>query len=381
MISGHGNIETAVEATKIGAYYFIEKPIDLDKILLITNRALEQLSLERENIALRQHFEQKYEMIGKSTAMEEIRQQIEAAAPSNGRVLICGENGTGKELVARAIHTLSKRKMKPFVEVNCAAIPEDLIESELFGHEKGAFSGATSRKIGKFELAHGGTIFLDEVGDMSLKTQAKVLRVLEEQKIERVGGTVTKTIDVRVIAASNKALEKEIEKGNFREDLYYRLNVIPMEVPPLRARKEDIALLCNYYLHYFCRENRKRKKKFSAEALESLISCKWSGNIRELKNVIERLVIMIPHDKIDIDDLPQTYKKQVEYSETAALEPDLFNGESLKTARENFERSFIIEKLKENNWNISKTAESLKVERSNLHRKMKLLGISTTKEE
>jgi len=363
----------------MGAYYFIEKPIDLDKILIIAKRALEKLFLERENIALRECIKQKFDMIGTSPKIEEIREQIRAAAPSNGRVLIHGENGTGKELVARAIHEGSKRHNKTFIEVNCAAIPEDLIESELFGHEKGAYTGATCRKIGKFELAHGGTIFLDEVGDMSLKTQAKVLRVLEEQKIERVGGTVTINIDVRVIAASNKALDKEIESSAFREDLFYRLNVIPIEVPPLRERSEDIPLLCEYYINIFCSENGKKYKKITREALNSLKMYKWPGNIRELKNVIERLVIMVPHHEIDLTDIPALYKKELIPS--FDLSEDVLVAESLKTAKDNFERIFIVNKLKDNNWNISKTAEVLKVERSNLHRKMKLLGISTSKAE
>ncbi|MBN2383468.1 sigma-54-dependent Fis family transcriptional regulator [bacterium] len=385
MISGHGTIETAVEAAKKGAYYFIEKPIDLDKILLITKRALERRSLEQENITLRQRIEQKFEMIGRSTAIKEIRFQIEAAAPSNGRVLIHGENGTGKELVARAIHSASKRNKAEFVEVNCAAIPEDLIESELFGHEKGSFTGATVRKIGKFELAHGGTIFLDEVGDMSLKTQAKVLRVLEEQKIERVGGTITIEIDVRVIAASNKDLVKEIEAGTFREDLYYRLNVIPITVPPLRDRLEDIKLLCDYYLKYFCRENGKKLKKLSDGALQVLQNYRWPGNIRELKNVIERLVIMVQPDLIDVSDIPPVYRRQslaggVKKSESGKTD-ELFESDTLKTARDNFEKVFILAKLQENNWNISKTAEIMKIERSNLHRKMKLLGISVNRED
>jgi len=383
MISGHGTIETAVEAAKKGAYYFIEKPIDLDKILLITKRALEQKSLEKENFELRQRIEQKFEMIGKSDTIGEIRLQIKAAAPSNGRVLIQGENGTGKELVARAIHNASWRKGAEFVEVNCAAIPEDLIESELFGHEKGSFTGATTRKTGKFELAHKGTIFLDEVGDMSLKTQAKVLRVLEEQKIERVGGTTTIDIDVRVIAASNKDLGREIEAGRFREDLFYRLNVIPIVVPPLRSRKEDIKLLCDYYLKIFCRENRKRLKKLTPEVMELFLNYRWPGNIRELKNIIERLVIMAPRDIIEVSDIPALYHLQhgAESSGQTVEIPASSADGTLKTARENFERAFILTKLQENDWNITKTADILKIERSNLHRKMKILGLTNARQE
>lgn len=381
MISGHGNIETAVEATKAGAYDFIEKPLDLDKILILAKRALEKQSLERENVALRSSIGMKFEMIGNSPSMQNIRMQILAAAPSNGRVLINGENGTGKELVAREIHRGSKRNKKPFVEVNCAAIPEDLIESELFGHEKGAFTGAMARKIGKFELAHGGTFFLDEVGDMSLKTQAKVLRVLEEQKIERVGGTTTISIDVRVIAASNKKLEKEIEKGNFREDLFYRLSVIPIEVPPLRSRREDIKPLCDYYLKYFCRQNGKKMKKMSPAALDTLENYGWPGNIRELKNVIERLVIMTPHLNIDVDDIPTMYRRPESEKTPLGLLGTSFADKQLKEAREEFERLFIQQCLKENSGNISRSAEVLGIERSNLHRKMKALGISHQREE
>jgi two-component system, NtrC family, nitrogen regulation response regulator NtrX len=384
MISGHSTIDTAVDATKMGAYYFIEKPIDLDKILIITRRALEKVHLEQENLDLRRKIEQRYEMIGRSPLFLELIQQIKAAAPSNSRVLIAGENGTGKELVARAIHNESRRRTKPFIEVNCAAIPDELIESELFGHEKGAFTGATARKAGKFELADGGTIFLDEVGDMSLKTQAKVLRVLEQQKIERVGGTATIPIDVRVITASNKDLLKESIGGSFREDLYYRLNVIPLVVPPLRERKDDIPLLCKYFLDLFCRENGKKLKKLAKEALDTLIAYPWPGNIRELKNILERLVIMVPREKIEVEDIPPLYRKAAEPTgQQSPIDPsseDDFGG-TLKEARDNFERNFILQKLEQNAWNVSKTAELLKIERSNLHRKMKQLGIASAKDE
>lgn len=380
MISGHGTIETAVKATKMGAYYFIEKPIDLDKILLITGRAYETIKLERENILLKNNFHTKVEMIGKSSSIQSIKKQIMMSAPSNGRVLIYGENGTGKELVSRSIHNHSKRCKGPFVEVNCAAIPEDLIESELFGHEKGSFTGATNRKIGKFELANSGTIFLDEVGDMSLKTQAKVLRVLEESKIERVGGTETIPIDVRVIAASNKALEEEIKDGNFREDLFYRLNVIPIEVPPLRDRIEDIPLLCKYYIDLFCIENGIKKKVLAKEAQNLLTLYNWPGNIRELKNVIERLVIMIEKDKIGVEDIPPPYNNEA-LIKSNLFSKELLTNSSLREAKDSFERIFISKKLQENDWNIKKTAEALSMERSNLHRKMKLLGIKVSREE
>lgn len=377
MISGHGSIETAVEATKLGAYYFIEKPIDLEKILIIARRALESVSLERENISLRKKIEERYEMIGDSPAIRQIQSHIMAAAPTNGRVLISGENGTGKELVARAIHNESKRKAKSFVEVNCAAIPEDLIESELFGHEKGSFTGATARKIGKFELADGGTLFLDEVGDMSLKTQAKVLRVLEQQKIERVGGQDTIPVDVRLIAASNKDLEAEISAGTFREDLFYRLNVIPIVVPPLRERITDIPVLCDYYLDFFCRENKKKRKTLTSKAIGELQAYPWPGNIRELRNIIERLVIMVAHDDIDVGDIPSAYRRRFPQPESEDTTTLIERGDSLRQARDRFERQFIIDCLEKNDWNISRTAEILKIERTNLHRKMKLLDIQS----
>jgi two-component system nitrogen regulation response regulator NtrX len=304
MISGHGTIETAVKATKLGAYDFIEKPLSLEKILLAATRALDHGRLERENRDLREQLARGQQIVGRSRLIEELRQQIGIAAPTNGRVLIHGENGAGKELVARAIHTQSARREGPFVEVNCAAIPEELIESELFGHERGAFTGAVSRRRGKFELADGGTLFLDEVGDMSVKTQAKVLRALEEQAFERVGGKDTLRVDVRVLAASNQNLPDLITQGRFREDLYYRLAVIPIEVPPLRQRTEDIPLLVEYFIRLFSGENAKRPKTISVEALAYFLSYDWPGNVRELRNMVERLVIMTPGDVIGPDALP-----------------------------------------------------------------------------
>src|SRR5947207_6107094 len=305
MISGHGTIETAVKATKLGAYDFIEKPLSLEKMLLTVTRALEHARLARENAVLRESLAERTEIIGESAPIRRLREQIATAAPTTGRVLIRGSNGSGKELVARAIHARSARRERPFVEVNCAAIPEELIESELFGHEKGAFTGALARRRGKFELADGGTLFLDEIGDMSLKTQAKVLRALEEQAFERVGGKDTIQVDVRVIAASNRDLEALIRAGRFREDLYYRLNVIPIEVPALRTRKDDITKLVDHFVAVFCAENGKRPKTMSGEALGYFLAYDWPGNVRELRNMVERLVIMAPGDLIGADDLPR----------------------------------------------------------------------------
>lgn len=376
MISGHGNIETAVRALKLGAYDFIEKPLHLEKILRTVSNALERQRLERENKELREKIEKTYQIIGETSVMKDLKKQIAIAAPTNGRVLIYGENGTGKELVARAIHSFSFRKDKPFVEVNCAAIPEELIESELFGHEKGAFTGAISRRKGKFELANGGTIFLDEVGDMSLKTQAKVLRVLQEQSFERVGGTDTIKVDVRVITASNKDLEVLITEGRFREDLYFRLNVIPIEVPPLRKRREDIPMLVNHFLREISVENGKKVKSIASEAMEYFIKYEWPGNVRELQNMIERLVIMSPSDVIGIEDLPASLVFQ-EIPEMELIPRD----KPLKEAREEFERKYILTELKANEWNITKTAEKLRIERSHLHKKMRSLKINSTKDD
>src|SRR5215510_3947549 len=304
MISGNGTFETAVKATKLGAYDFVEKPLSLEKTLLVVERALEHARLERENRQLRERIERAHEIIGTSPAIVELRRQIATAAPSNGRVLIFGENGAGKELVARSIHVLSARRDQPFVEVNCAAIPDELIESELFGHEKGAFTGAMARRRGKFELASGGTIFLDEIGDMSLRTQAKVPRALEEQTVERIGGHEPIRVDVRVIAASNQPLPELIASGRFREDLFYRLNVIPVEVPPLRRRKEDIPLLVDYFFKAFSAEYGKRPKSLSGDAMVFFMAYDWPGNVRELRNMVERLVIMTAADTITPEDLP-----------------------------------------------------------------------------
>ncbi|MBC7189063.1 sigma-54-dependent Fis family transcriptional regulator, partial [Candidatus Aerophobetes bacterium] len=306
MISGHGNVEVAVQAVKLGAFDFLEKPLSMERIILTAERALQFKSLEKENIKLRSSILKKYELVGNSQAMKKIKSQIEMIARGDSRVLILGESGTGKELVARMIHSLSPRANAPFIEVNCAAIPQELIESELFGHEKGAFTGAIDKKIGKFELANEGTLFLDEIGDMSLLTQAKLLRVIETQKFQRVGGTRDITVNVRIISATNKDLTEEIKKGNFREDLYYRLNVVPVYISPLRERKEDIPELVNYFMDEFSREKGWRRKKISDDAMRILKNYDWPGNVRELKNAVERLMIMIPQETIEALDIENT---------------------------------------------------------------------------
>lgn len=367
MISGHGNIELAVKATRAGAYDFLEKPLTLDRVVLAARRALERRSLEIENKSLRQDLTKKWRPVGSSGKMNRLREQIEMAAKGNGRVLILGESGSGKELVAHVLHENTSRAGKPFIEMNCAAIPQELIESELFGHEKGSFTGAFERKKGKFELADEGTLFLDEVGDMSLATQSKVLRVIETQEFQRVGGSKSIKVDVRIISATNKDLTEEVKKGSFREDLFYRLNVIPIEVPPLRERREDIPELVEYFLQYFATEYGQRPRKITPDGLKILVSYDWPGNIRELRNLIERLVIMTPSDTITA--------KHVLVGETARA--DYFSLNTLKEARDSFEKDFIAKKLEENNWNISKTAEILEIERSNLHRKIKAYDIKT----
>lgn len=379
MMSGHGTIETAVKATRLGAYDFIEKPLSLEKVLLSIQNAMKVGQLLAENQALKAKFNKEHEMIGESRPILNLKKQIAMAAPSNGWVLITGENGTGKELVARAIHFQSARLTQPFVEVNCAAIPEELIESELFGHEKGAFTGATAARKGKFDQANGGTLFLDEIGDMSLKTQAKILRILQERKFERVGGNRTIEVDVRVIAATNKDLEEEIREGNFREDLYFRLNVLPFHVPPLRERKEDIKRLVNHFLNYFCSQESREIKAMSSEALQALTNYNWPGNIRELKNLTERMVIMTPEQLIEYEHLPASILK----SSGSPLEEialgDVSNT-SYREAKELFEKQFLLRKLEENNWNISKTAEEIGLERSNLHRKIKSYALDANRD-
>ncbi len=375
MISGHGTIETAVRAIKMGAYDFIEKPPTIERTLLAVQHGLEQQRLLQENRALRQHLERQYEIIGESPAIRRILTQVESVAPSHGRVLIRGESGTGKELIARAIHRSSLRRERPFVEVNCAAIPDELIESELFGHEKGAFTGALTTRRGKFELADEGTIFLDEVGDMSLKAQSKVLRVLQEQVFERVGGTEVFRVDVRVIAASNKDLEQETRDGRFREDLYYRLNVVPVEVPPLRERREDILLMARHFLKGFCAEYGKKEKTLSPDAMELFLQHPWPGNVRELKNVVERLVIMVPGEVIHRFHVDPALQARPVRAEGTSFVPEISRTASLREARNRFEREYILMHLQENQGNVTRTAERLKIERSNLHRKLKAYGI------
>ena len=373
MMSGHGNIETAVKATKVGAYDYIEKPLSLEKLLLSINNALAHSRLEEEVHFLKE--KDKYNIVGTSMAIAELKEQIRIVAPTNAWVLISGENGTGKELVAHTIYRLSRRSRNPMIEVNCAAIPEELIESELFGHEKGAFTGASTMRKGKFDSAHEGTIFLDEIGDMSLKAQSKTLRILQEQKFERVGGTKTIEVDVRVIAATNKDLEKEIEKGTFREDLYFRLNVIPMRVPSLKERTEDIPSLVNEFVSECALSAKVEPKEFPLETLSLLQKYDWPGNVRELKNLIERLMIMTPGSIIREEDIPapfsrssQTARAGVESGSGVFAYPGL---DSLKEAKGEFERAFIEEKLNEYNGNISQTAEAIGIERSNLHKKIK----------
>jgi two-component system nitrogen regulation response regulator NtrX len=381
MMSGHGSIETAVKAIKLGAYDYIEKPLSLDNVVLRVRHALEQRRLTQENLSLRTKVARRYELVGSSPAMQRLRQLIETAGPTNGRVMIAGENGTGKELVARAIHLHSPRRDYPFIAVNCAAIPETLIESELLGHERGAFTGATTQKRGQFEQADGGTLFLDEIGDMSLSTQAKVLRVLQEQQFTRVGGSKVIKVDVRVIAASNKNLAKEIEKGTFREDLYYRLNVLPIEVPPLRDRKEDVPSLVKHFLQVLAEEQGLKRKDMTPEALDVLHRYEWPGNIRELRNLIERLLIMVPGPVIEAAHLaPLLQTRSAGQAASAAPVLAAPSYPSLRDARNAFEKEYIGRKLREHNWNVSKTADDLKVERSHLHRKIKLLGIDVRPE-
>ncbi len=374
MISGHGTIETAVRSTKLGAFDFIEKPLSIDKTLLTLKHATERLELAAQNRQLREELQGKYRIIGESIPMKALRQQIGLAAPTNGRVLIYGESGTGKELVAHALHNTSLRCEQPFVEVNCAAIPEELIESELFGHVKGSFTGAHEDKVGKFEQANGGTLFLDEIGDMSLRMQSKVLRVIEEQRFTPVGSGNNLTVDVRVIAATNKRLDDEIQKGNFREDLFYRLNVIPFYVPPLREHPEDTPALANYFLGEFARAYGRRAKHFTEPAMETLASYRWPGNVRELKNLVERIVIMVSGEKIERRHLPPSLTHDHGYSRGGTSTNGTFS--TLQEARAAYERDFILRKLEENHGNISRTAEVLGLERSHLYRKMRSLGIT-----
>jgi two-component system, NtrC family, nitrogen regulation response regulator NtrX len=370
MISGHGNIETAVRATKLGAFDFLEKPLSLERTLIVLKNAIEAKRLRSENLEYKKQFQARSLIVGDSIPMKALRQQISLMAPTNGRVLIYGESGTGKELVARAIHAQSLRKDAMFVEVNCAAIPEDLIESELFGHRAGSFAGATADKEGKFQKADGGTLFLDEVGDMSLKTQSKVLRTLDEGRFAPVGEEESVTADVRVIAATNKDLEDEISKGNFREDLFYRLNVIPFYVPPLRERKEDVPLIARYFLKEFSQTYNRRPREIADDAIETLLRYTWPGNVRELRNLIERMVIMNPA----VARLERKHLPTLVYRDGGRRSLGEFS--SLHEARASYERDYILKKLDENLGNVSRTAEVLGLERSHMYRKMKALGIA-----
>jgi len=374
MISGHADIATAFEASKLGAFDFLEKPLESERVLVVTRNALGQKTLERENRRLKLAFEEKYRMVGRSGALEKVGEAIKRAAPTNATVLLMGESGVGKELVARAIHRNSLRKDEAFVQVNCAAIPEELIESELFGHEKGSFTGATEKQIGKFELADKGTIFLDEVGDMSQRTQAKVLRVLQGGEIERIGSQKTIQVDVRVIAATNKNLEEEIEKGTFREDLYFRLSVIPVRVPPLRERTEDIPVLVQHFVAEFSAANNFRPRTISPAAMEALKRHPWRGNVRELRNTVERLMIMVEGETIEPEDLEGVLRKP-----SGASGPPEAAG-SLRDFKESAERTFLVQKLRDNEWNISATANAIGTPRSNLYKKLEQYGISKEKD-
>jgi two-component system nitrogen regulation response regulator NtrX len=379
MISGHGSIETAVTAIKKGAFDFIEKPLSLEKVIVCVNKALEFNSIRQENRALKERIESDHthRLTGESAPIVALRRQIEQVAPTDAWVLITGENGTGKEIVARSIHQQSRRAERPLVAVNCAAIPEELIESELFGHEKGAFTGAESAQAGKFELAHTGTLFLDEIGDMSLKTQAKILRILQEQKFERVGGRKTIMVDVRVIAATNKDLQEEIKAGNFREDLYYRLRVFPLEVPPLRSRGRDVVLLIEEFIARLTKMHGFRAMSFTQEALDCIQRYPWPGNVRELKNFVERMLIVHGGSEVGPEDLPAEYLQAASsatQNADSAVSPGIMD---FKEARADFEARFLRQKLRECDGNITRLAESIGMERSYLYRKLKSFGIQS----
>jgi two-component system nitrogen regulation response regulator NtrX len=378
MISGHATVTTAVEATRLGAFDFIEKPLASERVLVTIRNALDRSRLADENRSLKRVMEVRHQIVGESASLKKVTEAVRRAAPTNATVLISGESGVGKELVARAIHRNSLRSRERFVQVNCAAIPDDLIESELFGHEKGSFTGATEKQIGKFEQADKGTIFLDEVGDMSLKTQAKVLRVLQEGEVERLGSSRTIKVDVRVLAATNKRLDEEIEKGTFREDLYFRLAVIPIAVPPLRERREDVPLLVRHFVDLFSRDNNFRPKRVTPAAMDVLQRYRWKGNIRELRNTVERLIIMTPADTIDLADLPESIRNDTAGPApgTKAGDADPVKAGTLREHKELSERQFLVQKLRETGWNISKTAELIDTPRSNLYKKLEQYAIS-----
>jgi len=370
IISGHGTIETAVKATKLGAFDFLEKPLTIEKVTVVLNNAVQQRRLELELSRLKESGDTVPQIIGDSVPMKALRQQLSLMAATNGRVLIIGESGTGKELIAHAIHAASARADEAFVEVNCAAIPEELIESELFGHRKGSLAGTLEDKIGKLQKADGGTLFLDEVGDMSLKTQAKVLRALDEQRFEPVGASESIQVDVRVVASTNKNLEEEIERGNFREDLFYRLNVVPFHVPPLRERIEDARLLAGHFLKEFTTAYGRKPKELTDEALRVLEEYPWPGNVRELRNLMERIVIMNPQERIDARHIP------LDRSRRAVFDRPMDRFGSLQEVREAAERDYILKKLEDAKGNVTRAAEMLGLERSHLYRKMKALGIA-----
>jgi two-component system nitrogen regulation response regulator NtrX len=373
VISGHASKEEVASSIKRGAIDFIEKPLGSDRVLVTVKNALEHERLRDENTSLKRAVEVRHQMVGESQPLRQVWDSIKRAAPTNATVLLLGESGSGKELVARSIHRNSLRSRERFVQVNCAAIPEELIESELFGHEKGSFTGATEKQIGKFEQADKGTIFLDEVGDMSPKTQAKVLRVLQEGEVERLGSARTIKVDVRVLAATNKDLEQEIEKGTFREDLYFRLSVIPIRVPPLRDRRDDIPSLVRHFADLFSRDNNRRPQRFTPAALEYMQKARWKGNVRELKNTVERLIIMTPGEVIDVEDLRDIVRIE---SKAPAVDNEREQPGTLREFKESAERTFLVGKLRENNWNISKTAEVIGTPRSNLYKKLEQYGIS-----
>jgi two-component system nitrogen regulation response regulator NtrX len=373
MISGHGTIQTAVEATQLGAYDFLEKPLDTDRILVTLRNALRHANLQEENSRLRQTIDSRYEIVGRSFAIRALIEKIERVAPTPARVLITGENGTGKELVARAMHRLSARSAAPFVEVNCAAIPAELIESELFGHMKGSFTGAIADRPGKFEQAHGGTLFLDEVGDMSLSAQAKVLRVLEDGVVTRIGGAKATSVDVRVIAATNKNLEAEIAGGKFREDLYYRLNVVPVTVPPLRERREDIPLLTSHFATLLSRREGMAPRAFTPEAVERLAAFDWPGNVRELRNTVERILILASGVRVAAAEVDRLVGQRA--VEQAGL-GSLMTCRTFEEFKDAAEHAFLLAKLRENDWNVSETARLLEMPRSNLYKKIERYGLT-----
>ena len=373
MMSGHGTIENAVEAVKLGAYDFIEKPLTKEKVIITAKNALERVNLREENRSLKSTIAKQFEMVGESSAMRDVKAQIQEIASTNVRVLVLGESGTGKELVARAVHEMSTRKSKPFIKVNCAAIPEELIESELFGAVKGAYTGSVADRDGKFTQAHTGTIFLDEIGDMSLKVQAKVLRALQEGEFEKVGGTKTIKVDVRVIAATNKDLKAEVQKGTFREDLFFRLNVVPILMPPLRQRRTDIPLLVQHFIKQCCEESALKKKSFSDEAIQAMSDYEWPGNIRELRNVVERMMILGAGDVIQPGELPFNAKSEVSYVKNTS------GNKSLKDIKEEVERAHIQTVMEKNNWNVTRAAQELDIERTNLHKKLKYYNLGSDK--